>query len=63
MRVKVITRVPATHESMVGKPVRIGEKIVGEVVAVEKNLIISEIEDDFYDQFFENGAYSIGIRD
>ena len=59
---KVITKVPTAHESMIGKPVRIGEKIVGEVVAIEKGRIVSEIDDEFYNQFFSNDSYSIGIK-
>ena len=63
MKMKVVTEYQNADESMIGKPVRAGEKVIGKITDIGKNTIISEVEDEFYTKLFENMPTSMGVKD
>ena len=63
MKLKVLTEHPNADRALIGKPVCMGKKVVGKVVDVQNDTIVSEIEDEFYTKLFESMPTSMGVKD
>lgn len=58
---KVSTEVPFANECMVGKPVRIENRIVGKIVSVEGTKVVYDIHDkEAYQNLTKKEGFSMG---